>query len=148
MADTTNAAARTPWHLWTIGAVSLLWNAVGAMDFTMTQTKNDAYMAQFTPEQLDYFYGFPAWVVLAWGVATWGSLVGSVLLLLRRKLAVAVNGTVLAAMAVTFLHNFVLTDGLKVMGGPGVLAFTAVIVVVAVLLFVYARKMARAGVLR
>jgi hypothetical protein len=134
--------------VWTVGAVSLLWNAVGALDFTMTQTKNEAYMGQFTPEQLEYFYGFPIWVVLAWGVATWGSLTGSVLILMRRRLAVPVNGAVLAAMAVTFLHNYVLTDGLKVMGGPGVLVFTAVIIVVAVLLFAYARAMTRAGVLR
>lgn len=148
MADTTNSPARTPWHVWTVGAVSLLWNAVGALDFTMTQTKNEAYMGQFTPEQLEYFYGFPIWVVLAWGVATWGSLTGSVLILMRRRLAVPVNGAVLAAMAVTFLHNYVLTDGLKVMGGPGVLVFTAVIIVVAVLLFAYARAMTRAGVLR
>lgn len=114
----------------------------------MTQTRNEAYMGQFTPEQLAYFYGFPVWVVLAWGVATWGSLLGSVLLLLRRRLAVAVNGTVLAAMALTFLHNYILTDGIKVMGGPGALVFTAIIVAVGALLFVYARKLARAGVLR
>lgn len=140
--------AGTPWHVWTVGAVSLLWNAVGALDFVMTQTKNEAYMGQFTPEQLEYFYGFPLWVVFFWGLATWGSVLGSVLLLLRRKLAVQVNFLVLVAMAVTFIHNFVLTDGLKIMGGIGPVIFTGVIVVIGVLLFVYARAMARRGVLR
>ena len=148
MADTTMQPARTPWHVWTVGAVSLLWNAVGAMDFVMTQTKNEDYMGQFTPEQLEYFYGFPLWVVFFWGVATWGSVLGSVLLLLRRQLAVRVNFVVLVAMAVTFLHNFVLTDGLKIMGGIGPVIFTGVIVIVGVLLYVYARAMARRGVLR
>ena len=118
------------------------------MDFVMTQTKNEAYMGQFTPEQLEYFYGFPLWVVFFWGVATWGSVLGSVLLLLRRRLAVSVNFVVLVAMAVTFLHNFVLTDGLKIMGGIGPVIFTGVIVIVGVLLYVYARAMARRGVLR
>jgi len=45
-------------------------NAVGAVDFIMTQTKNGAYMGQFTSEQLAYFYGFPIWVVISWGIAT------------------------------------------------------------------------------
>lgn len=147
MADSTQSA-KTPWHVWVIGAVSLLWNAVGAMDFTMTQTKNEAYMKAFTPEQLEYFYGFPLWVVITWGVATWGSLLGSVLLLLRRKLAEQVNLAVLVAMAFTFFHNFVLTDGLKIMGGAGPVVFTGVIVAVGVLLYVYARTMRKRGVLR
>lgn len=147
MADPTQSA-KTPWHVWVIGAVSLLWNAVGAMDFTMTQTKNEAYMKAFTPEQLEYFYGFPLWVVITWGVATWGSLLGSVLLLLRAKLAEQVNLAVLVAMAFTFFHNFVLTDGLKIMGGAGPVVFTGVIVAVGVLLYVYARTMRKRGVLR
>ena len=57
---------RTPWHLWVIGVVALLWNAMGALDYVMTQTRNEEYMSNFTPEQLSFFYGFPAWVDAAW----------------------------------------------------------------------------------
>lgn len=148
MTDNPTRSAGTPWHLWTVGAVSLLWNAVGALDFTMTQARNEAYLQAFTPEQREYFFRFPFWVVAAWGLATWGSLTGSVLLLLRRRLAVPVNGAVLVAMAVTFLHNYVLTDGLAVMGGAGPVFFTAVIVLIGVLLWLYARAMRTRGVLR
>lgn len=148
MADTANSPAKTPWHLWTVGALSLLWNAVGVVDFTMTQTKNESYMSAFTPAQLEYFYGFPIWVVVAWGIATWGSALGSMLLLLRRKLAVLTNLVVLVAMAITFVHNLILTDGMKIMGGTGPLVFTLVIVAIGVLLYFYARAMARRGVLR
>lgn len=49
---------KTPWHLWLIGVVSLIWNAFGAMDYSMTATRNAAYMASFTPEQLEYFMAF------------------------------------------------------------------------------------------
>lgn len=152
MAETTTQPAKTPWHLWVVGGLSLLWNSGGAMDFTMTELRNETYLKDFTPEQIAYFTGFPILVVLAWGVATWGSFVGSLLLLLRRAWAVPVNLAVLVGIAVTFTHNYVLTDGIKVMGGKdkaaGMLAFTAVIVVVAILLFVYARAMRRRGVLR
>ncbi len=91
-------------------------------------------------------------MVLAWGVATWGSVAGSLLLLLRRTLAVPVNLVVLIGMALTFVHNFLLTDGLKIMGGEGKrmvpVIFTGVIIVVGVLLLLYARAMRRRGVLR
>ncbi len=58
MADTTQSA-KTPWHLRVVGTVSLLWNSFGALDFTMTETRNAAYLKAFTAEQLAYFSGFP-----------------------------------------------------------------------------------------
>ena len=145
-AGTVNGA--TPKHLWIVGILSLVWNAVGAFDYLMTQTRNPAYMGNFSPEQLEFFLGFPAWVDGAWAIAVWGSVLGSVLLLLRRRLAVPVFVVALVAMAVTTVHNFVLSDGLEVMGGMGPAAFSALIFVVGVLLVLYARAMARRGVLR
>ena len=146
---TTQAPAKTPWHVWVVGGVSLLWNAMGAMDFTLTETRSEAYLKNFTPAQLKYFMEFPLWVVVAWGIATWGSVAGSLLLMLRRGWAVQVNLAVIVGMALTFVYNFILTDGLKAMGGgAGSMAFTAAIVVIGVLLFLYARAMHRRGVLR
>jgi hypothetical protein len=148
MSDTNGAgAARAPWHLWVVGVVTLLWNAVGAFDYLMTQTKNEAYMKSFTPEQLDYFYGFPAWVVACWAIAVWGSLLGSLLLLLRKKLAAPVFAVAFAAMVVTTIHNFVLTDGMRIMGGAGAAVFSGVIFLVALGLVVYSRAMGAKGVL-
>jgi hypothetical protein len=152
MADATTPPTKTPWHLWVVGVISSLWNAIGAFDFTMTQLENTAYLkaAGMTDAQLEYIYGFPFWAVLAWGLATWGSLLGSVFLLMRRAWAVRTNQAVLVAMALTFTHNFILTDGLKIMSpdGKGPLVFTGIIVLVGVLLLVYSTAMRRRGVLR
>jgi len=138
----------TPKHLWVIGVVTLLWNAMGAFDYLMTQTRNASYMANFTPEQLEYFYGFPTWVEGTWAIAVWGGVLGSVLLLLRRRLALPVFAVSFVAMVATTIHNYVLSDGLEMMGGPGQLAFAAVIFLVALALVFYARAMAARGVLR
>jgi len=143
-----NSFAATPKHLWIIGVVSLLWNGMGAFDYLMTQTRNAAYMGQFTPEQLEYYYGFPAWAVSAWAIAVWGAVLGSILLLARRRLAVPVFAVSLAAMVVTTIYNFVLSDGLAIMDGVGPLIFSIMIFLVAVGLLVYARAMAGRGVLR
>ncbi|MCB1106135.1 MAG: hypothetical protein KDK74_15520 [Cephaloticoccus sp.] len=148
MAVTPEAPTKTPWHLWVVGVLTLVWNAVGAFDFVMTQTQNEAYMKAFTPEQLEYFYSFPSWVVLCWGIATWGALIGSMLLLLRNRLAHPVFLVSFLAMVITTIHNFVLSDGLQVMGGIGVVIFSAVIFVVALLLVIYAKAMRRRGVLK
>lgn len=74
---------KAPMHLWIIGILSLLWNAVGAFDYSATQLRLESYMGQFTAEQLEYFYGFPAWLKAFWALAVWSSLLGSVALVLR-----------------------------------------------------------------
>ncbi len=148
MATTPPAATKAPWHLWVVGVISLLWNLVGAFDFYMTQTRNAAYMQAFTPAQLDFFYGFPFWVVAAWGIATWGGALGSLLLLLRKGVAMPVFLVSFLGMVLTTIHNFGLSNGLKVMGGVGPLIFSTVIFVVGYLLFIYARALRRQGVLR
>ena len=144
--DRVVAERRTPWHLWVIGILALLWNLVGAYDYLMTQTQNEAYMGRFTAEQLEYFYGFPTWVVATWAIAVWGGLLGAILLLLRKRLAAPVFLVSFVSMIVTSIYNFGLSDGARVMGTPAV-AFTGVIFLFALILWLYARAMARQGVL-
>lgn len=136
----------TPWHLWLVGILGLLWNAMGAFDYLMTETQNESYMSRFTPEQLEFFYGFPTWVVALWAIAVWGGVLGAILLLLRRRLAAPVLLVSFLAMIGTSIHNFFLANGLEIMGGMGFL-FTALIFLFALILWLYARAMARGGVL-
>ncbi len=139
-------AKATPKHLWIIGIITLLWNLMGAYDYLMTQTRNEAYMAQFEQAQLDYFYNFPTLVVVFWALAVWGSVLGSVLLLLRKRLAVPAFMVSFASMVITAIYNFGLSDGMEMMGISG-LVFTVVIFFVALGLVLYSRAMGARDVL-
>lgn len=144
--DTTQGIA-TPWHLWLVGVLALLWDAMGAFDYLMTQTQNEGYMGRFSPEQLEFFYGFPTWLVAFWALAVWGGVLGSILLLLRKRWAVGVFLVSFLCMVVTTVRNYVFANGLEVSGDPVSLVFTALIFFVALGLYFYARAMAKRGVL-
>ncbi|MEO6004319.1 MAG: hypothetical protein ABIZ04_19420 [Opitutus sp.] len=149
MDETTSPRPKTPWHVWVVGVVSLLWNAVGAFDFLMTQMRNADYLKALTAEQKEYIFGFPLWIVIIWGVATWGSVLGSALLLARRRLAVHLFFVSFISMLVTMVYNYVLTDGQRIMGGgAGALIFSTVIGVISLALLIYSRAIARRGLLR
>lgn len=137
---------KTPVHFWVVGVLALLWDAMGAFDYAATQYRIESYMSQFTQAQLDYFYAFPAWADAAWALAVWSSLAGAVSLLLRRRWAVILFGAAIVGLAMTTVYNFILSDGLAVMG-TGAAAFTVVIWAIALFLFFYARGMAQRGVL-
>lgn len=139
---------RAPWHLWVIGVIALLWNMMGPFDYLMTQTKNEAYMGKFTPEQLEFYYSLPTWVISSWAIAVWFGLLGSILLLLRRGLASWVFAISFVAMVMTTIHNYLFCNAMEAMGGAGSLVFSAVIFVVALGLMIYSFKLKKSGILR
>jgi hypothetical protein len=139
---------KTPWHLWLVGVLSLLWNSMGALDYTMTKTQNASYMANFTPDQLDYFYSFPTWANLGWAVGVWFAVAGSFLLLFRSRLALWSFVLSFIGMITTLVYQFAFaeTKMLELMGlGPAL--FTLAIFVVGLLLIIYARAQKTSGVL-
>ncbi|CAN0601692.1 unnamed protein product [Ectocarpus sp. 12 AP-2014] len=139
---------KAPWHLWVIGIVTLIWNGFGAADYVMTQYDYAPYMAQFTDEQRTYFNSFPTWVQAAWALAVWLSVAGSVALLARSRRAASFLGIALVCMAGSFTHNFFLADiTMPDVVGSEAIWFTIVIIIVAILLWAYARQMRVIGVL-
>lgn len=114
----------------------------------MTQLQVDAYMSQFSPEQLTYFYSFPAWVGAAWALGVWGSVAGSALLLLRSRWAMWAFALSLFGLIGTSIYTIGLTDGITIMGGLGPLIFSVVVWAITIALFFYARAMHARGVLQ
>jgi len=121
---------------------------MGAMDYVMTQTQNESYMSAFTPEQLEFFYGMPSWAVASWAVGVWGGVVGCLLLLMRKRLAVGMFLASLVGMVITAIQNYILSNGLEVAGDTFSIVFTIIIFLVAIALYVYAKVMSEKGVLR
>ena len=145
----TETAIKTPWHLWLVGVVAVLFNAIGVFDFVMSMTKGVAYMAGagMTPEQIAHYQRMPAWMTLDWAVGVFGALAGSVLILLRRRLAWPVLAVSLAAFLISVAYTYLLTDGGRIMG-PQMAVMSAVIAGLLALFTAYAWWMTRRGVLR
>ena len=49
----TTAQVRTPVHLWIVGIVALLWNAIGCYDYLMTRMRNTDYFEKMMPGYLN-----------------------------------------------------------------------------------------------
>ena len=146
MTDTSDQTqTKTPWHLWVVGVLSLLWNGFGCFDFTMTATRNAAYLEPYPQEMLDYWFAMPMWVWALWVIGVFGGFFGSILLLLRRKLAVPLFGASFLAAAISMLVGMLDADAPR-MEGAGVMS--AIIILIALLLAVYAGWMSRRDVLR
>jgi len=137
-----------PWHLWLIGILSVLWGSMGCLDFTMTQTRNMAYLEAggFTSEQIEFFVSFPLWANLLWAVAVWGGLLGAALLLAKKRAAVIVYTVALASYIFAVIYQYGTGMG-DLFEGYATHVMSGVIFVFAVGQLLYARAMTSRGVL-
>ncbi len=141
-------AIATPWHLWVVGILGLLWNGFGAYDYLMSHLQPEAYPRSMgmTDAQLANLAALPAWVTAAWAIGAWGALLGSALLLMRRRVAYPVFIVSLAALVLTLVHQYALENA-----GPATaqaMVMSAVILAATVFFALYARALGARDVLR
>ena len=141
---------KTPWHIWVVGILSLLWNAGGGFDYVMARTQNPAYVemipADFRAEFLAYLDTMPVWASAGWGVGVWGSFLGSVLILLRSRHAVTAFVASLVGLAVNSVYTYVVADtNLAMLAGNSAKLFSAAIVVILLVLTWYSLRQRTLG---
>lgn len=147
--------SRTPAHLWVVGVLSLLWNAFGAYDYTMTRMRNTDYLAGMMPgvdpgAVLAWIDAFPIYARFGWGLGVWGGLLGSALLLMRSRHAVWAFALSLVGMALSLGYQILRAPPMPGADALGAMAdiMPLVIIAVGVLLLAYAYGQAKKGVLR
>ena len=73
------------WSFWTIGAVTLIWNVMGVINFlSQMNAETVAVMPELHRRIIE---GRPAWATGAFAVAVFGGALGCLLLLLRKSAA-------------------------------------------------------------
>jgi hypothetical protein len=142
-----NGHAKAPWHLWAVGAATLLWNGFGAFQWYRQVTRSQAYWGGLTMEQVQFVIAQPMWVEVAFGVGVWTGVLGALMLLLRRRLAFNAFVASLIAILVNTLFMQVLSNGRAVFGSGTLIAAIAVIAVAAASI-VYAGFARKRGFIR
>ena len=90
------------WSFWAIGAVALIWNLMGVVNFAV-QLSAGALPAYQEAERA-IIEGRPAWATGAFALAVIGGALGCLLLLLRKSAAYHVFIASLLGVIVTTIH--------------------------------------------
>jgi hypothetical protein len=140
----------TPVHLWIVGLLATLWNAFGCYDYLMTRMRNTDYLKSMMPDvdpnaMLAYVDSMPVWAAAGWGLGVWMGIAGSLLLLTRSRHAVWTLGLSFVGAVVGIGYQQM--NPMTGISGGMATVMPIVVIVVALALFLYARAMARKGVL-
>lgn len=139
--------AKAPLHLWSVGGLSMLWNGLCCYDFLMTNVRDEATIARFPPDMIDYFDALPGWVIVAWAMFVGFALFGSLMLLGRSLWAAYAFALSLLGLSAVQVYSLVI-------GWPRGMntalnwATTAAIWIIALGLLFYALRMRASRVLR
>ena len=144
--------AKAPTHLWIAGVLAVLWNSFGAYNYTMTRTNGADYNNSQVPGTgeavMAYLDSFPLWASVGWGLGVWMGLAGSILLLMRHRLAVVAFGLSLAGVILSIGYQLMRPSDIAHMHQGFNAIVPYVVIAVALALYLYSRALLRKGVLR
>lgn len=80
--------AKPPIWFWIIGSFALLWNGMGLAAYFQQFMMSAEFFAALRPEQQQLLIGQPIWLTGAFATAVFAGFVGSISILLRKRIAV------------------------------------------------------------
>ena len=132
--------ARVHWSFWVIGAVALIWNVMGVINYFVQM--NPDMLAAYRESERSLVEGRPAWATGGFAIAVFGGALGCLLLLLRKSVAHYLFIASLLGVIVTMIHAL----GVGIDFGLGeILGIILMPLVVAAFLVWYSKHARRKG---
>jgi hypothetical protein len=140
-----NATTKPNTAFWIIAVIALLWNLSGVYlwlyeYFLITEE----IRATLPPEQVEIMASAPSWSTYVYGLAVFSGLLASVLLLMRKKMAVGVFLLSLIAVLILQLYWMFGMDIVDKMG-PQSLIMPLIVIALAIFEYFYSKGAARNG---
>ena len=137
MSDALNGKA--PILFWVIAVVLLLWNFTGLMFYYGQVTMTPEVLAEnFSAVEREFMAQTPVWATAAYATAVTAGVIGAVLLLLRKALALPFFILSFAGVLIQDFDAFVLSDAIGVWGSSA-LTLPAVVIVICIFEIWYTR---------
>lgn len=136
--------SNAPKWLSPVAIVALLWNLLGCYAWVTDMRATPEQIAAMGPDMVQLHSALPVWLPSATGVAVLGGVAGCIGLLMRKRWAGKLLWLSLAGVVAQDIGLFVIAGGMS-LGGSAAMAMQGVVLVVAILLVLLARRGERAG---
>lgn len=113
-----HSATPQKWY-WVTAILLLVWNLIGVFQFYLEITNPDLLTADFTADQLAIFNNRPWWYMPNFGIAVIAGTLSCVLLLFKRRLAVALALISLIAVAISTFYEVIFSGMWPTLDGAG-----------------------------
>ncbi|MEQ9092161.1 MAG: hypothetical protein RIE52_13790 [Balneola sp.] len=117
---------------WFLGVAiaALIWNLLGVFAYLgqMYLMSNPEMLAELSVEEQNLYKNTPIWATIGFTLAVWGGAIGSLLLILKKKVAKPVLIISLAGIIIQMYHSFFISNNFEVYG-PGAAVMPVMIII-------------------
>ena len=134
-----NNSSKPPVWFWVVSALALLWNLAGVANYLAQAYATPEMLAAMPEHQREYMEQTPSWVIGCFAIAVWAGSIGSILLLIRKKIAYMVLILSLIGVLGQVSYSLIFSNAIEVYGPSGVI-LPIFIVGIGVYLVYFAKK--------
>ena len=143
--DTNNN--KPPTWFWVLAVVGMLWNLGGIASLIMHITISEDALQAMPEGERSLYTNFPAWVLVTYCIAVFGSTLGNILLLLRRKSATPVLIVSFIAILLQMIYTIFMSRAIE-LHGPAAMGIPTLVTVFGIVLIAVSRHASSKGWLR
>ena len=135
---------KTPTWFWVVASIAFLWNVMGLIAFFMQVTMSEETLAAMDPADQAMYENIPIWATAAFATAVIAGTIGALGLLLRKKWAHPVFLISLLGVIIQQVHIFFISGVMKSAEATKMI-MPAMILLIAILLLFFSKRMVRQG---
>lgn len=136
---TTTTGTKRSVGYWIVAVFALVWNLIGVAFWYMQISMTPDRLATMSEPERQIYEATPGWINIAFAVAVFGGVLGSLGLLMKKRWAGTMFLVSLVSLLVQMIGAYAVTPAWAVYGPVG-LVMPAVFVVIALFLLWYANK--------
>ena len=121
-----------------LSVLAILWNLMGVLAFAAQMFVSAEDMAKLPAEQQFLYSSIPAYANIAFAVAVFGGLFGSIGLIMRKSWSSPLLIASLTGIILQQSHMYFFSDTMKVMG-PSAAIMPTVVLIIAIALIPFSR---------
>lgn len=116
MTTTDSIQTSIPKWFWVLVAIFLLWNIMGVYSFFGHTFISEEALAKLPENEMALYAEFSIWTTIIFAIASFGGLIGSIGLILKRKWANSFFILSFIAIVPQMVHNVFFTKSIDVYG--------------------------------
>ena len=120
-----------------VAILAFVWNLLGVMAFVNQMSMTPEMLAELSQAEQDLYAATPVWAIAAFAVAVFAGALGSLALMLKKKICYRLLIASFAGVAIQMFHSFFISNSFEIYG-PGSTIMPMMVIVIAFILVRFA----------
>ncbi|MCX7548422.1 hypothetical protein OS188_10715 [Xanthomarina sp. F1114] len=136
---TSNSTNKPTLWFWIVGVVALVWNLLGVIAYLKQTFISDIKLVSLSKAEQALYTNVPIWATIAFAIAVFSGVLGSIALLFRKKIAIIFFIISLIGIIVQMNYSFFESKAKEVYG-PMVIAIPVLIILIGIYLVTFTNR--------